>query len=352
MRTRIVPVGLLSFLVTACLACQHGGSGLDGCLYWMDEPARQWPAEEWGRQVEYMRRAGFRHVIMSGPSHDVLTEAADARLVPFDHFMNAIRGTGLRVYLSLWSHPQWYGRWDLAEELDTNASVIARLTERYGHHPNFAGWYIPHEIYVMWNDRARYMRELYAGLSRMCKAATADKLVVLSPFFILDRKGYLGDFRFAEPDEYENFWADLLAATQIDVVALQDSGEHLSCYTLDDRRPFLAAMRRACTRTGRRLWVNIETGELHVDSLEAYAHRFGRKTHVNDPRTQSHWRAVPPDKLRDKIRLAHEFSRTTITWGYQQYWDPMRGAEPRGVYDAYRGREPARAGLEPQPRPR
>ncbi len=97
-------------------------------------------------------------------------------------------------------------------------------------------------------------------------------------------------------------------------------------------------MKRACDRAGKTLWGNVETGELQVDSYEDYVRRFGRKTHVNDPKTQSSWRAVPAEKLRAKIRFAHRFADTVITWGYREYWDPMRGEAARGVYDAYLGR--------------
>lgn len=321
-------------------------SGLNGCLYWLDATAQKWTPEEWKRQVEFMDRAGLRQVIAVGPAIPAADRwaSADPLVEAADRLMAACSGTDLRIYISLWSHPLWYGRWDLSEELSTNRRVVERLAERYGRHPNFAGWYIPHEIYVVWDKQAEYITGLYAGLSRICKQATPQAKVVVSPFFILDRAGYLGDFRFAEPAEYESFWHELLRQTQIDVVALQDSGEHLSCYTLEQRRPFFAAMKRACTGAGKTLWINIETGELHVDSLEDYERKFGRKTHVNDARTQSHWRVVPPDKLRDKLALAHEFADTTITWGYREYWDPMRGEPAREAYQAYmRPQAPASA---------
>lgn len=310
-------------------------TGLDGCLYWMDGVALKWSAAEWTQQVGHMRKAGLQHIIIVGPAGSVLKGEPDAMLRATDLFMTACRSTDVRVYLSIWSHPQWYARWNLDEELATNRNVIGRLADRYGSHPNFAGWYIPHEIYVMWDDQARYMADLYAGLSRLCKRATPDKTVILSPFFILDRQGVLGDFRFAEPDEYEAFWYKVLKQTEIDVVALQDSGEHLSFYTLQERQPFFAAMKRACERAGKAFWINIETGELHADSYSDYEKKFGRKTHVNDPKTAKHWRVVPPEKLRAKVRLAREYTDTTITWGYREYWDPMRGEAARAAYERY-----------------
>jgi hypothetical protein len=315
--------------------CSTSGSGLDGCLYWMDQTAASWSDDEWSQQIDYMKRAGFRHVMLWGPAQAILTDPPGPAVAAAHRFFAAGRDRGIAVYLSLWSHPHWFGRWDLDEELQTNARVIDRFGEEYGQYPHWAGWYIPHEIYVMWGDKRQFMIDLYAGLAGRCKQATPGKVVMLSPFFILDREGYLGDFRYAEPAEYEVFWYDVLSQTKIDIVALQDSGEHLSCYTMADRRPFFAAMKRACDRARKSFWLNVETGELHVDCYEDYATRFGRKTHVNDPKTQPFWRAVPPERLRAKLDLAHEFTDTTVTWGYREYWDPMRGNTAREVYYQY-----------------
>lgn len=315
--------------------CSVSGSGLDGCLYWLDEKAAGWSAEQWRQQASFMKEAGFEHVMFWGPAYHVLTDPPAPAVEAVHHFFAASRDQGISVYLSLWSHPQWYVRWDLEEELETNARAIDRFAQEFSQYPHWAGWYIPHEIYVMWGDKRQYMIDLYTGLADRCKQATPDKVVMLSPFFILDREGYLGDFRFAEPDEYEAFWYDLLRQTKIDIVALQDSGEHLSCTTMADRRPFFAAMKRACDRAGKKFWLNVETGELHVESYDDYAQRFGRKTHVNDPKTQPFWRAVPANRLRAKLDLAHEFTDTIVTWGYREYWDPMRGPAPRQVYQQY-----------------
>jgi len=324
--------------IFTCLLASVGlraDTGLDGCLYYIDGPAVKWSAEQWRQEVAFMRRAGFRHVILSGPAYAVLKAEPDPSLKAADEFLDASRGTGLRVYLSVWGHPRWYSRWNLDEELSTNRKAVQRLAEKYGRHPSFAGWYIPHEIYMVWDEQARYIRNLYVGLSSLCKEITPKAKVILSPFFILDHDGHVGDFRFAEPVEYEAFWYDLLRKTRIDIVAVQDSGEHLSFYTLDDRRPFLAAMQRACRRAGRTLWINVETGELHAESFADYEQKFGCKTHVNDAKTREHWRVVPPEKLQRKIGLAHEFGKTTITWGYYPYWDPLRGPEARRRYEAY-----------------
>src|SRR5690606_19487715 len=141
------------------------------------------------------------------------------------------------------------------------------------------------------------------------------------------QEGYLGNYRWASPEEYEEFWTETLRQAPIDIVALQDSGEHLSFYTAEDRRPFFQAMKAACDAAGKTLWANVETGELHVDGYEDYVERFGIKTHVNDAKTQPYWRGVPVDHLKMKLDVAGEFSPRAITWGYREFIRPSLGPE-------------------------
>jgi hypothetical protein len=94
-------------------------------------------------------------------------------------------------------------------------------------------------------------------------------------------------------------------------------------------------MAQACSATGTSLWANVESGELHVASLEDYAARFGLKTPVNSPETEPFWRAVPAEKFRAKLSMAGEYTDTAITWGYREFLRPSRGLEAAQAYDGY-----------------
>jgi hypothetical protein len=124
----------------------------------------------------------------------------------------------------------------------------------------------------------------------------------------------------------------------VDIVALQDRGEHLSYYTDPQCAPFFTAMKNACAVTGRRLWANVETGELEAADPADYIARFGRKTHVNDPKTQSYWRGVPADKLVDKLSFVRHYTPTAITWGYREFVRPLGGATNAKLYSEYKAR--------------
>jgi len=63
------------------------------------------------------------------------------------------------------------------------------------------------------------------------------------------------------------------------LVGLQDSGEHFSYVTNEQRRPFFAAMAQACRDSGIRFWDNVEVAEMECLSLEEYVRRYGRVHH-------------------------------------------------------------------------
>lgn len=293
---------------------------LRGTLWWVTpEEARQ-PVEAWKRELDAIQAMGMDLMVLNGPFVGEPPEKGHPDAL--DAFFDEADRRGMSLHIDTLAAPNWWILEDPGPEIARATARIQDLARRYGHHPSFEGWYIPYELYVFWGPQADLIRALYAEISAACKAATPRKPVMISPFFILDSEGYLGDFRWAEPAEYQAFWTGLLRDTDIDVVALQDSGEHLSCYTFEQRRPFFEAMKAACEATGKTLWANLETGELEVESLDDYALRFGRKTHVNDPRTAPFWRAVPPEKLEAKLRFAGSYSDTAITWGYREFLRP------------------------------
>jgi hypothetical protein len=188
----------------------------------------------------------------------------------------------------------------------------------------------------MWDEQARLIRTLYREVAAACKATAPARPVLISPFFILDREGFLGDFRWAEPDEYEAFWRGVLR---------EGGGGHRRAPG-QRRAPVLlhdgtkaAVPRRDEVRLrgdGQDLLGERRDGELAVEGYEDYVRRFGRKTHVNSPATAPFWRAVPAEKLRAKLELAGEFSDTAITWGYREFVRPSLGPAEEGVYRGYR----------------
>ncbi|MEZ6076138.1 MAG: DUF4434 domain-containing protein [Pirellulaceae bacterium] len=92
----------------------------------------------------------------------------------------------MQVILGIGSTPNWYGPLDAKREIEVVGATVREIGQRYGSHPAFHGWYVPHEIYMTWERMSKFIDTFYPAAVEACKAA-ADKLVTLSPFFILDR---------------------------------------------------------------------------------------------------------------------------------------------------------------------
>lgn len=333
----------LGVLLTILLStgCQHirtspsrPAARLVGTLWWMSPDDLNRPITAWQTELDQLQALGIRVMVLNGPF--VGDNPPAGKPDPMETFFVEADRRGLSIYVDTLTAPNWWTLTNPAPEIARARARVEALARRYGKHPSFTGWYLPYELYVFWDAPAELITTLYREISAACKQVSPAKPVMISPFFILDQAGYLGSFRWASPAEYQQFWTALLKQTQVDIVALQDSGEHLSCYTLDQRRPFLAAMKAACATARKKFWINIEVGELGVESLSDYTNRFGYKTSVNDPRTAAAWRGVAPDKLRQKLELAGDYTDTAISWGYQQFIRPALGSEAQHFHEAYR----------------
>ena len=329
-------MGLLVLALAVGCASMPGSKGqarLAGTLWWVTAQDAYRPIEAWRVELDELEALGMDLMVLNGPfvGEALRPGASD----PMGSFFEETTYRGMQLYLDTLCVPDWWLIDDPAAEIDRARARIADLEARYGRYGAFEGWYIPYEVYACWGTMATLVQTLYREVAAHCKRVAPDRPVLISPFFILDERGLLGDFPWATPADYEAFWTQTLGQADIDVVALQDSGEHLACYTLAERAPFFAAMKRACDATGTTLWANVETGELNVKGLDDYVSRFGMKTHVNDPVTAPFWRGVPAKKLGDKLAFVSAYTPTAITWGYREFIRPANGSLAQERYLDY-----------------
>ncbi len=340
MKTSMVCFSILAALICGRTASSYGESPparLVGALWWMSEADAQRPSDSWKTELDEVQTLGMDLMVISGgfmQSHESARLDAGKGPEPLKGFFDEADRRGMKIFINTLSMANWWTSVDAGPEIARAGKTVQNIAKLYGAHKSFAGWYVPYELYVFWDKQAELIKTLYREVAKLCKAET-DKPVMISPFFILDQTHNLGDFRWASPEEYQAFWTGVLRQAPIDIVALQDSGEHLSYYTMDDRRPFFAAMKAACDATDKSFWANIETAELDVKSPEDYVTRFGLKTHVNDPKTVPYWRGVPAVKLQEKLLFAGVFTTTAITWGYQEYVRPASRPEAKALYESY-----------------
>lgn len=338
LRWSLIACGVLAVVILLVCGCAHLSTSrpasLVGCL-WYVTPGKQPASLDLSTaELDAIQGLGMRLIVLNGPW--LGTAVAPGESDPTENLFAEGDRRHLKFFVDIGAMANWWVQADPAAELARAREQIQLVYRRYGHHPSFKGFYVPYECYVMWNAQRALTRTLYREVAVACKAVAPAKPVMISPFFILDDQHVLGDFRWATPTEYNEFWSDVLRGSAIDIVALQDRGEHLSYYTDEQCAPFFAAMKQACDATGKQLWANVETGELAVDSPADYIAKFGRKTHVNDPRTQSYWRGVSAEKLSAKLRFVRAYTPTAITWGYREFVRPAASHGATNFYEAYR----------------
>jgi len=211
-----------------------------------------------------------------------------------------------------------YRKKSVEELTQKSDSYIEAYHKRYGSHVSFWGWYLNNEINPIAKsdvEQSAFWRAVWKSVADKCHQSAPGTKVTISPFFLLDKQSLRG-FTYQEPREYEEWWYHTMSATGIDILMLQDSGaEHLSFYTLEDRRPFFQAFSNACRRAGKEFWVNVETGQVeardwpHALQMEKDFERAWTFTEVN-------W-------LKQKLDLAAEYGTGIVNWGYYPLMNPM-----------------------------
>lgn len=205
------------------------------------------------------------------------------------------------------------------DELTHNSDIyIEHYFSRYGHHSSFWGWYLNNEINPIENsdyDQSFFWRTIWKSIVDKCNKISPGTKVTISPFFLLDKKGFRG-FKYLEPNEYEEWWFKTLKETGIDILMLQDSGaEHLSFFTLEERRSFFEAFANACSRAGKEFWINVESGEVEATD---WSHALKMEQNFN-----RNWVYTDINWLKQKLNLAAEYGTGIVNWGYYPLMNPM-----------------------------
>ena len=251
----------------------------------------------------------------------VLFELADAR--------------GMRVIVDL-PRAGWYRETESAAIIRDTQNLAERMARRYGEHRSFYGWYLNYEINPIAPDdteQTAFWREAWKGIVKACDQIKPEAVTTISPFFLLDKERKRG-FVYQTPEEYAAWWGETLKVTGIDVLMLQDSGEHLGFFTLQDREPFWAATANACHKAGARFWLNVESAEVPATSWEEYLAWERDKT--------VRYEVLPIDKLAGKLRAAARYADSIVNWGYFPFMNPLEPTNTRvdgaeQAYLAYKG---------------
>lgn len=262
--------------------------------------------------------------------------ASDANNTLLEEIYTQADRRGWRVIIETSAEGDWYHHWDIPKLKKTDEAQVANVTRRYAKHPSFFGWYINYEIYMEWGEKSDKIRELYAHIGHITREATPGAKLTISPFYLADEWQIRGQFRYATPDEYGQWWQETIRRAGIDIVMLQDSGaEHCECVPPATRIAFLTAMQKACQANGAELWGNVETVEYRARDWDDYARQL--KAH-REAGTEYPW-SFDMQRNAAKLDLASRFSTNIVSWGWE-FWNPVRPqdkvGESRRNYAAYK----------------
>lgn len=342
-RARIT-AALLALLLAVGISYADAGERtaplIRGTLWWLSPPFQAWEPARLEQAVQAQREAGFDLLWLLNTPALLPDEGAAAGRDIVRELLDAAAARGMRVLLDL---PQggWHGKTSAGEMTTKVVRAAERTHAHYGDHPAFCGWYLNYEINPIVpgdTEESTFWRETWRAITSACHRLAPESIVTISPFFLLDEARRRG-FVYLTPEQYAAWWGETLKATGIDVLMLQDSGEHLSFFTLEDREAFWAATAAACRAAGAEFWLNVESGEMVAKDWDDYLRR-----QANGETT---WRVTPRDWLERKLRRASHYADHIVNWGYFPFMNPdpvpsdetQWGITPetaRAVYAGYR----------------
>ena len=230
---------------------------------------------------------------------------------------------GMRVISDLnMAGGAWYGKISADSMGENMKNYVNQFNARYGSHKSFWGWYLNNEINPIKTsqiDESAFWRKVFKEAVDECHKVRSGSMVTISPFFLLDKDALRG-FEYLQPSEYEKWWAATLKETGIDILMLQESGEHQSFFTLAEREPFIAAFAAACKQSGTKFWVNVESGQ--VD-----AKNWAEAIKMENNRLKK-WEFTPMNFLAQKLALAAKYGEGIVNWGYFPFMNPITHIGP------------------------
>jgi hypothetical protein len=189
------------------------------------------------------------------------------------------------------------GTWNPELDLEINKKVYRELFDRYGHHANFWGWYIPHET----GDRTHRgnIMVILEGLPGFLKELSPDKIVSFSPWF--PSRITLGEEEAMTPSETAAEWDTILSLiTGIDIFVFQDSTA-----PLDELTDYFAAIKPVFDKHEVELWAVIELF-----------------TRFQDRPGIDLFRSITPDLLFEKMTSITPYTKRFACWEYQTHLNP------------------------------
>ena len=273
------------------------GTFIDEITY--DIPSSNWSNRQWAQDLDYMKEVGMDTlVLMRSVFYDKCLYPS--KIFPslkkenedfIGFLLEEAAKRDMQVFMGMYISNLTWNHGDYRHEIEQNKKFIKEVLPRYKDIPSFKGWYIPQE-----GCSTNYnLKETTEGIAALCKDATPDKSVLISPFF----KGRHLTDEFYSPERTYEEWMNLFekCGKDIDYCAFQDGTAPLNEYA-----EYLAAMKKVCDHFDIHLWANVESFERDVRQM---------------------YYPIPFDLLRRKIEIAEPYVEKCITFEFSHFLSPQ-----------------------------
>lgn len=201
-----------------------------------DIPHQNWGTKEWNDDFAHMKRMGIDTVIMIRCGYQQFLTYPSRYLI--DHhgcftptldlvqlFLDLSEKYGMTFFFGIYDSGKYWETGNMSHEIDSNLFVIEEAFQKYGHHPNFGGWYLSLEL----SRKTKGAITSIAKLGDHCKSISGGLPVLISPWIdgkkaIMANTPALTKKTSILISEHEKEWDEIFDGIKnsIDVVAFQD----------------------------------------------------------------------------------------------------------------------------------
>lgn len=227
---------------------------------WNPQCAR-FTARQWEAKIKEIAETGIKYLVLMATAAyyrafydtSIFAKWNLACPNPLDAVLSASDKYGIKFFIG----GGFYGSWTSSDLISDPATAkrrlqaIEELTNLYGHHPSFYGWYWPHEASINRYYSGEFIQYVN-GCSRLVRQLTPKAQILIAPF----------GTRKAVPDDV---YVRQLDAMDVDIVAYQDEvGVRKSKVT--ETAAFFEGLRKAHDRAQKaKIWADIELFDFQGD---------------------------------------------------------------------------------------